>query len=48
MMRGTVDERWAWTHHPSWYRRVTGRDAKADYEAAVQRQAVSARESQVS
>ncbi len=44
MMRGTVDERWAWTHHPAWYRRATGRDPKADYDAAVQRQASRAAE----
>jgi formate dehydrogenase subunit gamma len=24
MTRGTVDRRWARTHHPRWYRRVTG------------------------
>jgi formate dehydrogenase subunit gamma len=39
MTRGTVEKRWAWTHHPAWYRRATGRDPRADYEAAVQRQA---------
>ena len=39
MMRGTVEKRWAWTHHPAWYRRATGREARADYETAVQRQA---------
>jgi formate dehydrogenase subunit gamma len=39
MMRGTVEKRWAWTHHPAWYRRATGRDPRADYEAAVKRQA---------
>ena len=38
MMRGTVEKRWAWTHHPAWYRRVTGRDPRADYEAALERQ----------
>jgi formate dehydrogenase subunit gamma len=26
MTRGTVEKRWAWTHHPAWYRRATGRD----------------------
>ncbi len=26
MTRGTVEKRWAWTHHPAWYRRVTGQD----------------------
>jgi formate dehydrogenase subunit gamma len=35
MTRGTVDRRWAWTHHPAWYRRATGRDPRADYEAAT-------------
>jgi formate dehydrogenase subunit gamma len=48
MMRGTVDERWAWTHHPAWYSRATGRDAKADYEAAVERQTLAARDSRAS
>jgi formate dehydrogenase subunit gamma len=39
MTRGTVEKRWAWTHHPAWYRHATGRDPRADYERAVQRQA---------
>ena len=34
MTRGTVEQRWAWTHHPAWYRAVTGRDPRADYERA--------------
>jgi formate dehydrogenase subunit gamma len=34
MMRGTVTKAWAWTHHPAWYREVTGRDPRADYEQA--------------
>jgi formate dehydrogenase subunit gamma len=34
MIRGTVDRRWAWTHHPAWYRDATGRDPRADYEQA--------------
>jgi len=38
MTRGTVEKRWAWTHHPAWYRRATGRDPRADYEATVRRQ----------
>jgi formate dehydrogenase subunit gamma len=25
MVRGTVEKRWAWTHHPAWYRRDAGR-----------------------
>ncbi|HZS03965.1 MAG TPA: formate dehydrogenase subunit gamma [Blastocatellia bacterium] len=32
MTRGTVTDRWAWTHHPAWYREVTGRDPRAEYE----------------
>jgi formate dehydrogenase subunit gamma len=39
MTRGSVEKRWAWTHHPAWYRHATGRDPRSDYEAAVQRQA---------
>ena len=35
MTRGFVEDRWAWTHHPKWYRRATGRDPRADYEAAI-------------
>jgi len=35
MTRGTVERRWAWTHHPAWYRRVTGRDPRADRDQAV-------------
>ena len=34
MMRGTVREEWGWTHHPGWYREVTGRDPTADRERA--------------
>lgn len=34
MTRGTVDRRWAWTHHPAWYRRATGRDPRADHDQA--------------
>lgn len=34
MVRGTVEKRWAWTHHPAWYLRATGRDPRADYELA--------------
>jgi len=36
MVIGTVERRWAWTHHPAWYRRETGRDPRADYERARQ------------
>jgi formate dehydrogenase subunit gamma len=35
MMRGTVSDKWAWTHHPAWYRRATGRDPRADYQRAA-------------
>ncbi len=36
MTRGTVSERWAWTHAPAWYRAITGRDPKADRERAAE------------
>jgi formate dehydrogenase subunit gamma len=36
MTRGTVTARWAWTHHPAWYRKVTGRDPREDYRRAAQ------------
>jgi formate dehydrogenase subunit gamma len=26
MTRGTVEKRWAWTHHPAWYREQTERE----------------------
>src|SRR5215216_2254965 len=32
MVNGTVTEKWAWTHHPAWYRAVTGRNARESYE----------------
>jgi formate dehydrogenase subunit gamma len=38
MINGTVTDKWAWTHHPAWYKEVTGRDARADYERAARRQ----------
>lgn len=28
MIDGTVTKSWAWTHHPAWYRQVTGRGAQ--------------------
>src|SRR6185503_8363659 len=37
MTRGIVSRAWAWTHHPAWYREITGRDARADYEEARRR-----------
>lgn len=43
MTRGTVTRRWAWTHHPAWYRRVTGRDPRADHDQARDRSAADAR-----
>jgi len=42
MIRGTVEKRWAWTHHPAWYREATGRDPRADYERARQQSNVRA------
>ena len=38
MIDGTVTEAWAWTHHPRWYREVTGRDPRRDYEQALKRE----------
>jgi formate dehydrogenase subunit gamma len=32
MLHGTVTRAWGWTHHPAWYREVTGRDPVADRE----------------
>jgi formate dehydrogenase subunit gamma len=43
MVDGTVTRAWAWTHHPAWYREVTGRDPRADYEQALRRQGERAR-----
>jgi len=39
MTNGTVTERWAWTHHPAWYRVVTDRDPREAYERERRRQA---------
>jgi len=39
MMNGTVTERWAWTHHPAWFRAVTGRDPRESYEREKRRRA---------
>ena len=38
MIDGTVTRAWAWTHHPAWYREVTGRDPREDYEHERRRQ----------
>jgi formate dehydrogenase subunit gamma len=32
MTQGTVREDWAWTHHPAWFQRVTGRDPRIALE----------------
>lgn len=37
MIDGTVTDRWAWTHHPAWYRTVTGRDPRESYEREKRR-----------
>src|SRR4029450_7841974 len=42
MINGTVSEKWAWTHHPAWYRALTGRDPRDAYERETRRQAASA------
>jgi formate dehydrogenase subunit gamma len=39
MINGTVTKAWAWTHHPAWYRAVTGQDPREAYEQALKRQA---------
>jgi formate dehydrogenase subunit gamma len=36
MTRGVVSRRWAWTHHPAWYRAATGRNPREDFERAKQ------------
>jgi len=41
MTRGTVSKEWAWTHHPAWYKDMTGRDPYQDMEAERERQAKS-------
>jgi len=38
MIDGTVTEKWAWTHHPAWYRAITGRDPREAYERSKRRQ----------
>jgi formate dehydrogenase subunit gamma len=43
MTRGVVTRAWAWTNHPAWYREVTGRDPRKDYEEACQRMSKRAR-----
>lgn len=45
MTRGTVTRAWAWTHHPAWYRRVTGRDPRLDHQRAAEREAERAPDS---
>jgi formate dehydrogenase subunit gamma len=39
MTDGTVTEKWAWTHHPAWFRAVTGRDPRGAYDREKRRQA---------
>jgi formate dehydrogenase subunit gamma len=34
MTRGAVSEAWAWTFHPAWYKKVTGRDPQQACEEA--------------
>jgi len=38
MIDGTVTESWAWTHHPAWYRALTGRDSREAIEREQRRQ----------
>jgi len=37
MTRGAVSEAWAWTFHPAWYKKVTGRDPQQACEQERQR-----------
>jgi formate dehydrogenase subunit gamma len=37
MVAGTVSERFAWTHHPAWYKEVTGREPRKAYEEAAKK-----------
>jgi formate dehydrogenase subunit gamma len=37
MTRGTVPESWGWTHHPAWYKAVTGRDPQQALREAERR-----------
>ena len=37
MIGGTVSEKFAWTHHPAWYKEVTGREPKKAYEEAAKK-----------
>ena len=46
MTNGTVTKEWAWTHHPAWYEKVTGRNAREDYERAVRRNATESSEAE--
>ena len=43
MIDGTVSEKWAWTHHPAWYRSVTGNDPRKAYEREQRRHEQRAR-----
>jgi len=38
MTRGAVSEAWAWTFHPAWYKKLTGRDPREAYENARREQ----------
>ena len=38
MIDGTVTESWAWTHHPAWYRALTGRNSREAIEREKRRQ----------
>lgn len=46
MTNGTVTKEWAWTHHPAWYAKVTGRNAREDYERAARRNAAESSEAE--
>jgi formate dehydrogenase subunit gamma len=43
MTNGTVTEKWAWTHHPAWYRALTGHNPREAYDRERNRQHERAR-----
>lgn len=44
MTAGTVSDRFAWTHHPAWYKEVTGRDPREACRRAKEKEEKRKRE----
>jgi len=38
MINGTVTEKWAWTHHPAWFKAITGRNPREAYDREKRKQ----------